>query len=145
MRMFFNSVICGTFTLLTWSAGVLGQEVVKGEFASPKTDEEMIANALSAAPELIAKNATVIAFDANRKVRTLRKGSNNFTCIPDDPTNPANDPDCVDANGLEWVMAWVNKTDPPKGARWVSATCCKAARRQAMWTRSRPSRRAESG
>jgi len=93
----------------------MGQEVVKGEFASPKTDEEIIANALSAAPESIAKNAAVIAFDANGKVRTLRKGSNNFTCIPDDPTNPANDPNCVDANGLEWVMAWVNKAEPPKG------------------------------
>ena len=55
MRMFLSSMVCGTITLLVWSAGALGQEVVKGEFASPKTDEEKIANALSAAPELIAK------------------------------------------------------------------------------------------
>ncbi|RRI06538.1 hypothetical protein EH240_04465 [Mesorhizobium tamadayense] len=75
----------------------------------------MIANAVSAAPESIGKNATVIAFDAKGKVRTLRKGTNNFTCIPDDPTNPANDPNCVDANGLEWVMALVNRSEPPKG------------------------------
>ena len=113
MRMLLSSTVCGI--LLAWLGPVMGQEVVKGEFASPKTDEEIIANALSAAPESIAKNAAVIAFDANGKVRTLRKGSNNFTCIPDDPTNPANDPNCVDANGLEWVMAWVNKAEPPKG------------------------------
>ncbi|WP_246805467.1 hypothetical protein [Mesorhizobium mediterraneum] len=112
MRMSLVSMICGT--AFVWSTAVIGQEV-KGEFSSPKTDEEMIANALSAAPESIGKNATVIAFDANGKVRTLRKGTNNFTCIPDDPTNPANDPNCVDANGLEWVMAWVNKSEPPKG------------------------------
>jgi hypothetical protein len=112
MRMSLVSMICGT--AFVWSTGAVGQEI-KGEFPSPKTDEEMIVNAVSAAPESIGKNATVIAFDANGKVRTLRKGTNNFTCIPDDPTNPANDPNCVDANGLEWVMAWVNKTEPPKG------------------------------
>jgi hypothetical protein len=71
----------------------------------------MIANALSAAPELIAKNAIMIALD---EARTLSKGSNNFTCIPEDPINPAKDPNC-DANGLEWVMALVNKKEPPKG------------------------------
>jgi len=114
MRMGLISMICGTLAVSAWSVGAVGEEV-KGEFASPKTDEEMIANALSAAPESIAKSATVIAFDAQGKARTLRKGTNNFTCIPDDPTNPANDPNCVDANGLEWVMAWVNKTEPPKG------------------------------
>src|SRR6185503_16561485 len=114
MRMGLISMICGTLAVSAWSVGAAGEEV-KGEFASPKTDEEMIANALSAAPESIAKSATVIAFDAQGKARTLRKGTNNFTCIPDDPTNPANDPNCVDANGLEWVMALVNKTEPPKG------------------------------
>jgi hypothetical protein len=92
MRTSLVSMICGT--AFVWSTAVIGQEV-KGEFPSPKTDEEMIANAVAAAPESIGKNATVIAIDANGKVRTLRKGTNNFTCIPDDPTTPANDPNCV--------------------------------------------------
>jgi hypothetical protein len=112
MRISLVSMICGT--AFAWSTAAIGHEV-QGEFQSPKTDEEMIANAVSAAPELIGKNATVIAFDASGTVRTLRKGTNNFTCIPDDPTNPANDPNCVDANGLDWVMALVQKTEPPKG------------------------------
>ena len=112
MRTSLVSMICGT--AFVWSTAVIGQEV-KGEFPSPKTDEEMIANAVAAAPDWIGKNATVIAIDANGKVRALRKGTKNFTCIPDDPTTPANNPNCVDANGLEWVMAWVNKTEPPKG------------------------------
>ncbi len=114
MRMILISMLYGTMSVLAWSQCASAEEV-KGEFASPKTDEEMIKNALSAAPDSIAKGATVIAIDANGKSRTLRKGTNNFTCLPDDPTNPANDPNCVDANGLEWVMAWVNRTDPPKG------------------------------
>ena len=64
---------------------------------------------------MIGAAAAVITFDANGKVRTLREGSNNFTCLPDDPSNPANDPNCVDENGLEWVMAYVGKTQPPEG------------------------------
>ena len=83
--------------------------------APSKTDEEMVTSALSAAPETIAKNAAVISFDAEGKVRTLREGTNNFTCLPDDPSNPINDPLCVDKNGLEWLMAYVSKTEPPKG------------------------------
>jgi hypothetical protein len=114
MRTSSMSILCGLAAFVAWSTGAAGQEVGAGH-TPPKTDEEMIANALSAAPESIAAKATVITFDADGKVRTLREGSNNFTCIPDDPTNPANDPNCVDQNGLEWVMAWVNKTEPPKG------------------------------
>src|SRR4029450_7796115 len=100
--MFF---FCGLAAVVAWSTGAAGQDVGAGH-TPPKTDEEMIANALSAAPEPIPAKATVITFAADGKVRTLREGSNNFTCIPDDPTNPANDPDCVDKNGLEFVMAW---------------------------------------
>src|SRR5262245_20887951 len=101
MRMSLASIICGT--AFVWSTAVIGHEV-QGEFQSPKTDDEMIANAASAAPELIGKNATVVTYDA----KTLRKGTNNFTCFPDDPSNPANDPICVDANGLEWMKAIMN-------------------------------------
>ena len=81
----------------------------------PQTDAEMIANAVSAAPAAVAEGAAVVAFDAKGNIRTLREGTNGFTCIPDDPTNPANDPNCVDANGLEWVKAYVSRTEPPKG------------------------------
>jgi hypothetical protein len=114
MRTSAISMLCGLAAFVTWSTDAFGQEVGAGH-TPPKTDEEMIANAKSAAPEAIAAAASVIAFDANGKARTLHKGTNNFTCIPDDPTNPANDPNCVDENGLAWVMALVSKTEPPKG------------------------------
>ena len=48
MRISLVSMICGT--AFVWSTAAIGNEV-KGEFQSPKTDEEMIANAVSAAPE----------------------------------------------------------------------------------------------
>lgn len=70
---------------------------------------------MSAAPEAVARNAAVITVDEQGQIQTLREGSNYFTCLPDDPNTPANDPMCVDQNGLEWTKAWINKTEPPQG------------------------------
>jgi hypothetical protein len=81
----------------------------------PQTDEEMIQNALSAAPETVARDAAVVIFDEQGKMRTLREGTNNFTCLPDDPANPANDPVCLDENGMAWLQALVAKEEPPAG------------------------------
>ena len=114
MRVSSALTFCGLASLLVWSFPVAAQQVGAGH-TPPKTDEEMIANALAAAPAAVAQGAAVIAFDDKVNIRTLRQGTNQFTCIPDDPTNPANDPNCVDENGLEWVKAWVSRTDPPKG------------------------------
>jgi hypothetical protein len=77
----------------------------------PMTDEETITNAMSAAPEAVGKNATIVNWD----MKVLRKGSNNFTCIPDDPTTPTNDPMCADENGMEWLHAYMAKKPPPDG------------------------------
>ena len=79
------------------------------------SDQELIANAIAAAPETVGQDATVVAVDEKGELRTLREGTNNFTCFPDDPSNPANDPMCVDENGLEWAKAWINRTEPPQG------------------------------
>ena len=78
-------------------------------------DKELVANAVSAAPKAVGKHATVVKVDEEGKLRTLREGTNNFTCLPNDPGTPANDPMCLDEAGLEWAKAWMNKTEPPKG------------------------------
>ena len=83
--------------------------------AQSASDEELIANAKSAAPKAVGENATIVGFQADGSTRVLQKGSNNFTCFPDDPSTPANDPMCVDANGLAWAEAWMTKTNPPEG------------------------------
>jgi len=79
------------------------------------SDEELIANATSAAPEAVAQNAAVVAVDAQGKMRTLRDGTNNFTCMADNPQSPGDDPMCLDENGMEWAHAWMTKTEPPEG------------------------------
>lgn len=83
--------------------------------AAEMSNEEIIANAASAAPKAVGDNATVITFDENLNIVELRKGTNNFTCIPDDPATPTNDPVCVDGNGLAWTLALIKKEPPPAG------------------------------
>ena len=60
------------------------------------SNDEIIKNAMSAAPEAVGKNATVVDWE----MKTVREGTNNFTCLPNDPTTPSDDPICVDENGL---------------------------------------------
>jgi hypothetical protein len=79
------------------------------------SDEQLIKNALSAAPKAVAKDASVVAMDDKMQMRTLRKGQNNFTCMPDNPKSPGNDPMCLDAGGVQWAQAWMSKTEPPAG------------------------------
>lgn len=45
-------------------------------------------NALSAAPTAIAAEATVVDWDGN----TLKTGTNDYTCLPDDPNAAGNSP-----------------------------------------------------
>jgi len=83
--------------------------------AAGASDKQLIKNALSAAPKAVAKDATVVAMDDKMQMRTLRKGKNNFTCMPDNPKSPGNDPMCLDAGGMQWAQAWMSKTNPPAG------------------------------
>jgi hypothetical protein len=79
------------------------------------TDEAMIESAMAAAPEAVAKAATIVAIEADGKMRTLRQGSNGFTCLPDNPSSPGPDPMCGDANAMAWAQAWIGKKEPPAG------------------------------
>lgn len=76
-------------------------------------DAAMIKSAMTAAPPLIAKGATIIKVAADGQVQTIRKGTNNFTCMSDNPNTPGPDPMCADANAMEWVQAWLGKKEPP--------------------------------
>ena len=46
-------------------------------------------------------------------MRTVRKGTNNFTCMADNPATPGPDPMCGDENAMAWVHAWLTKQTPP--------------------------------
>ena len=86
--------------------------------AAPKaapTDAQMIASAMPAAPAKIASGAAIMAMEANGTMRMLRKGTNGFTCMPDNPATPGPDPMCMDKNSMDWVHAWVAHQAPAAG------------------------------
>ncbi|HEV3118970.1 MAG TPA: hypothetical protein VGY58_18095 [Gemmataceae bacterium] len=79
------------------------------------SDAELIASAESAAPPNVGKGATVVAMGADGKMRTVRKGTNAFTCMPDNPATPGPDPMCMDPAAMEWVHAYVTHSNPTPG------------------------------
>ena len=94
-----------------------GQKDFSVWIASKKmpTDAQLTASAMRAAPAHIAKDATIVAMDASGSMRTLRKGTNSFTCMPDNPATPGPDPMCMDANAMEWANAWMTHKTPTPG------------------------------
>ena len=81
--------------------------------AAPKTDPAKIANAMTAAPAALSRNAAVVEMNEDGSMKELRKGTNGWTCVPDDPSSPGNDPMCLDPNAMEWLNAYLGKTPPP--------------------------------
>ncbi|MDC7690329.1 hypothetical protein [Vogesella indigofera] len=79
------------------------------------SDTQMIKSAMSAAPKKVSTAATVVAMEADGKMRTLRQGSNGFTCMPDNPATPGPDPMCMDKAAMAWAMAWIGHTTPVAG------------------------------
>lgn len=90
-----SSPIAAVSLLLSASAGV----------AQP-SDEDLLQSALAAAPPAIAARATVMSWDQ----RTLRAGTNGWTCLPDVPGTPGDDPMCLDSAWMSWAQAWQSHT-----------------------------------
>ncbi|MFI4969466.1 MAG: hypothetical protein ACHP7D_04620 [Lysobacterales bacterium] len=96
------------------AAGKMHPDKMHADKKAP-ADAELIASAMKAAPANVAKGATIVAMDEHNAMRTLRKGSNGFTCMPDNPATPGPDPMCMDASALEWANAWMAHKTPPSG------------------------------
>ena len=80
-----------------------------------EASKDPIASAESAAPASIAHNASIMTADASGAMKTVRQGTNGWTCIPDDPHTPGPDPMCMDGNALKWVQAMMAHKTPADG------------------------------
>ena len=82
--------------------------------AEPGSKEAKIIEALAAAPESVAKNATALDYPEKEggEPIELRKGSNDWTCFPDYPASPGKDPMCVDKQGVLWLQAYIAQQAP---------------------------------
>ena len=75
-----------------------------------KSDAKMIADATSAAPPDIGRNAGVMAMGADGKMKEFRAGTNGWMCMQD----LVGDNMCLDKVWQAWGDAWMNKKEPPK-------------------------------
>ena len=66
-----------------------------------------VALAEAAGPREIARHATIIEMTATMEMKTLRTGTNGWTCIAD-PRGPM----CLDETFTAWVGAFMNKLEP---------------------------------
>lgn len=78
-------------------------------------DQKLIRSAMRAAPKKVSAQATIVVMEAGGEMRTVREGSNGFTCMPDNPTTPGPDPMCMDKAAWEWAGAWMSHQTPPVG------------------------------
>lgn len=83
-------------------AGIVSLGTLIGSGAEAADKDALLADALSAAPDEIAMNATVRDWDGN----VLQEGSNGYTCLPTRPDLTARAPMCVDKEWLAWAKAW---------------------------------------
>ena len=102
------------------ASSIAQHHAAKPKAEKPKSDAELIASALSAAPAPVSKDATIVAVGPDGKLRTLREGRGAFTCVPDDPSTPGNDPMCLDRHGMEWLKALLAHEKPPEGLVWLA-------------------------
>ena len=101
-------------TLAGISFNIQAADTAVAKDAAP-SDQQQIASAMAAAPLAISKAATVVAMTADGKMRTLRKGTNAFTCMADTPETPGPDPMCWDKSSDGWMQAYLHHGTPPAG------------------------------
>jgi hypothetical protein len=85
-----------------------------GAQSRPKTDKDKIANAMTAAPPEIARNATITDWPAREggEFRVLRQGTNGWVCLPTFPQAPGNEPMCLDREWEKLIAAYLTKGTP---------------------------------
>lgn len=99
IRVMCFAALCMAATLFV-AATTFSQEKVS-------SDAQYMATALSAAPRAIAAHAAVVRMEKDGKMRTLRKGTNGFTCAVMNE-----DRMCNDENAMQFFMAAITHGTP---------------------------------
>lgn len=120
-RCFALLVCILTFSVKAWCEDLSSatDPLSPGTFTTwEHSDEWKIRNASAAGPSFIAERATIIDW-ADPKVtgrlvmgRTLREGSNGWTCMPDMPGRPQHAPMCADESMMKFLMSVIAGKQP---------------------------------
>jgi hypothetical protein len=72
------------------------------------TDADYMKKVMTAAPPQLVRDATIVRME-NGAMHTLKKGTNEFTCM----VGAAGTPMCADPNAMEWAHARETHASPP--------------------------------
>ena len=90
-----------------------GTASVETKNTASEATKDPVSAAEAAAPAAISHAATIVTMDTKGVPTTVRKGTNGWTCMPDNPNRPGPDSMCFDQNAAQWVEAWVGHKPPP--------------------------------
>ncbi|MGH9516291.1 MAG: hypothetical protein ACRD3P_11510 [Terriglobales bacterium] len=105
-----SKVLFALTVSLALASFVFAQEKTSGKMTHHKaemSDAAYTAQALSAGPKGIAKDAGVVRMEADGKMKTLRESKNGFTCMIIET-----DKMCNDANSMEFFGAMMKGEKP---------------------------------
>lgn len=96
-------LLAAILPLTTATAGTADKQVMK-----------KMKSAMSAAPMTVTKDATFMDWPASADGQPLllKKGSNGWTCFPDNPGTPGPDPMCLDQQWMAWLDSYMKHTAP---------------------------------
>jgi len=106
--------------LATIGAALALAGVAHAQQAQPgaMSDDDYMREVAKAAPPQVVEQATVLRMQRG-EMRTVRKGSNEFTCMIADEGGPAAAPMCMDPNAMAWAEAWQGHGTPPDKTGFV--------------------------
>lgn len=92
---------------------ILTFTVIQGQ-AQKNDIQAKIEEAMSAGPLSISAHATILDYPKTPggEKTVLRKGTNGWTCLPDNPHMPGNNPMCVDSQLIELFTAIAENREP---------------------------------
>src|SRR5215469_11690562 len=101
------AVVSATLLLAATSVA-LSQIMMHAADAStkhPVTDTDKLADALRAGPKFVTAEATVLDWPSvpGGEYRVLRKGTNQWTCLPGVPGYSHDEPGCFDPAFMTWI------------------------------------------
>ena len=96
--------------LATAPAAIQAQQTPPGD-----ADFNYLQAIASAAPASVVSGATIVQMQTGGTMRTLKTGTNGFTCMASD----AGDAMCLDGNAMQWARAWMTHSAPPNTIGFV--------------------------
>ena len=95
--------------LAVWLSLVVFVGFAASQKKAESSEAQYIAQALSAAPKSVAKDAAVVRMGEAGKMTTIRKGKNGFSCMV-----VGSNKMCADANSMAFFDAWMKHQTPPE-------------------------------